>query len=132
MIPYFNAPIYLENKQKIGKLEEILGPINEVFFTVKLDPGMNASSFQEDAKFFIDPMKLLPQSRFLPPPPGSKPPSRGGRGGFAGRGAPRGRGGPSFGGGRGQFPFHTLLTYLFVTMHNVTVRSTISISVLIF
>lgn len=28
-IPYFNAPIYLENKIQIGKVEEILGPINE-------------------------------------------------------------------------------------------------------
>lgn len=29
-IPYFNAPIYLENKTQIGKVDEILGPINEV------------------------------------------------------------------------------------------------------
>lgn len=29
-IPYFNAPIYLENKTQIGKVEEILGPINSV------------------------------------------------------------------------------------------------------
>jgi len=29
-IPYFNAPIYLQNKEQIGKVEEILGPITEV------------------------------------------------------------------------------------------------------
>lgn len=29
-IPYFNAPIYLENKTQIGRLDEILGPINQV------------------------------------------------------------------------------------------------------
>jgi hypothetical protein len=29
-IPYFNAPIYLENKSQVGKVEEILGPINSV------------------------------------------------------------------------------------------------------
>lgn len=28
-IPYFNAPIYLENKTQIGKVEEIFGPIND-------------------------------------------------------------------------------------------------------
>ena len=28
-IPYFNAPIYLENKTQIGKVEEILGPIHK-------------------------------------------------------------------------------------------------------
>ena len=29
MVPYFNAPIYLENKQQIGKVDEIFGPITE-------------------------------------------------------------------------------------------------------
>jgi Gar1/Naf1 RNA binding region len=28
-IPYFNAPIYLQNMTKIGKVDEIFGPINE-------------------------------------------------------------------------------------------------------
>ena len=26
----FNAPVFLENKQKIGAIDEIFGPINEV------------------------------------------------------------------------------------------------------
>jgi H/ACA ribonucleoprotein complex subunit 1 len=29
-IPYFNAGIFLENKTQIGKVEEILGSINNV------------------------------------------------------------------------------------------------------
>jgi hypothetical protein len=29
-VPYFNAPIFLENKTQIGKVEEILGAINNV------------------------------------------------------------------------------------------------------
>ena len=28
-VPYFNAPIYLENKQMIGKVDEIFGPIKD-------------------------------------------------------------------------------------------------------
>lgn len=32
-MPYFNAPIYLENKTQIGKVEEILGAINNVVRT---------------------------------------------------------------------------------------------------
>jgi H/ACA ribonucleoprotein complex subunit 1 len=28
-VAYFNAPIYLQNKTQIGKVEEIFGPINE-------------------------------------------------------------------------------------------------------
>ena len=29
-VPYFNAFTYLENKTKIGKVDEILGPTTEV------------------------------------------------------------------------------------------------------
>lgn len=29
-VPYFNAPIYLENKTQIGRVDEILGPINQM------------------------------------------------------------------------------------------------------
>jgi H/ACA ribonucleoprotein complex subunit 1 len=115
-IPYFNAPIYLENKTQVGKVDEILGPLNEVFFTIKPSDGVQADSFKEGDKFYIAADKLLPLDRFLPKPKqvGSKPPKkkgpkgasaggRGGRGGFSrggGRGGSRGgRGGFSRGGG---------------------------------
>ena len=52
-IPYFNAPIYLENKTQVGKVDEILGPLNEVFFTVKCSDGVKAESFSEGDKFYI-------------------------------------------------------------------------------
>ncbi|BCS24594.1 H/ACA ribonucleoprotein complex subunit GAR1/NAF1 [Aspergillus puulaauensis] len=123
-IPYFNAPIYLENKTPIGKIDEVLGPINQVYFTIKPQEGIVATSFKPGDKVFIGGDKLLPIEKFLPkpkPPPGSKPKKAvgargGGRGGFGGRGggrgfgggfgaprgrggAPRGRGGPRGGGG---------------------------------
>ncbi|KAF8243985.1 Gar1-domain-containing protein [Wilcoxina mikolae CBS 423.85] len=133
-IPYFNAPIYLENKSVVGKVDEILGPMNQVFFTVKPQDGILATSFKEGDKFYIGPDKLLPLERFLPKPkapPGAKvakrggaargrgaprggrggftPRGRGGSGGFSrGGGAPRGRGGSRGGftprGGRGGAP----------------------------
>ncbi|KAL1918746.1 uncharacterized protein VTP21DRAFT_2768 [Calcarisporiella thermophila] len=117
-IPYFNAPIYLENKTQIGKVDEILGPINEVYFTVKLQEGIVASSFKSNDKVYIGSDKLLPLDRFLPKPKtagakvgkptgmqGMKPRggrggARGGRGGFS-RGGGGGRGGFSRGGSRG-------------------------------
>lgn len=119
-IPYFNAPVYLENKTQIGKVDEILGPINEVFFTVKVQEGVVASSFKANDKVFIGTDKLLPLDRFLPKPKAAKVKkassaggARGGaRGGFGGRGGARGgsrggfggRGGaPSRGGSRGGF-----------------------------
>lgn len=46
MIPYFNAAIYLDKDNKIGKIDEVFGTINAVMFTIKCDPGINASSFQ--------------------------------------------------------------------------------------
>ncbi|KAJ1732151.1 H/ACA snoRNP pseudouridylase subunit [Coemansia biformis] len=101
-VPYFNAPIFLENKAQIGKVDEILGPINEVHFTVKLQDGVVATSFKPSDKVFIAPDKLLPLDRFLP-----KPKSVGGvkkRGAAAGgRGGARGGGRGGFGGGRGGF-----------------------------
>ncbi|POW07597.1 hypothetical protein PSTT_08167 [Puccinia striiformis] len=85
-VPYFNAPIYLANKTTIGKVDEILGPINEVYFTIKMSEGMVASSFNSGDKVFIA----------VPKRGGG---GRGGRG--AGRGAPRGGRGAPRGGGRG-------------------------------
>eukprot|EP00510_Aplanochytrium_minuta_P002826 CAMPEP_0184022362 /NCGR_PEP_ID=MMETSP0954-20121128/10562_1 /TAXON_ID=627963 /ORGANISM="Aplanochytrium sp, Strain PBS07" /LENGTH=213 /DNA_ID=CAMNT_0026304725 /DNA_START=121 /DNA_END=763 /DNA_ORIENTATION=- len=51
-VPYFNAGVYLENKQKIGKVEEVFGPINAVMFTVKPDQGVVATSFKENDKVY--------------------------------------------------------------------------------
>ena len=114
-IPYFNAPIYLENKTPIGKVDEILGPLNQVYFTIKPQEGIQATSFKSGDKFYIGGDKLLPLERFLPkpkPPPGApkvkKPKGvgapRGGRGApRGGRGAPRGRGFPSSRGGSRGF-----------------------------
>ncbi|KAI9879232.1 MAG: H/ACA snoRNP pseudouridylase subunit [Pleopsidium flavum] len=59
-IPYFNAPIYLENKTAIGKVDEILGPINQVYFTIKPQEGIVATSFKSGDKFYIGGDKLLP------------------------------------------------------------------------
>ncbi|XP_047322530.1 H/ACA ribonucleoprotein complex subunit 1-like protein 2 [Impatiens glandulifera] len=119
-IPYFNAPIYLQNMTQIGKVDEIFGPINESLFSIKMNEGIVATSYAAGDKFYIDPAKLLPLARFLPQPKGSVQFSRGGgrggggrgggrggrggAGGFRGRGAPRGGGrGGGFRGGGGGF-----------------------------
>ncbi|KAJ8570334.1 hypothetical protein K7X08_037306 [Anisodus acutangulus] len=123
-IPYFNAPIYLQNKTQIGKVDEIFGPINESLFSIKMMEGIIATSYADGDKFYIDPAKLLPLARFLPQPKGSQASRGGGRGGFrggrgggggfrggrgggggfrGGRGPPRGGRGGGFRGGRGRF-----------------------------
>ncbi len=99
MVPYFNAFIYLENKTKIGKLDEIFGPSNLLHFTVKPDDGVVATSFKAKDKVYVAPDKLLPMSRFT----GDQKSGGGGRGGARGRGGDRGgRGGRGGGGDRGR------------------------------
>ena len=61
-------PLSLQNKSQIGKVDEILGPINQVYFTIKMDPGMQATSFKPEDKVYIAGDKLLPIERFLPKP----------------------------------------------------------------
>ncbi|KAJ0078505.1 hypothetical protein Patl1_22939 [Pistacia atlantica] len=87
-IPFFNAPIYLQNKTQIGKVDEIFGPINESvstfvlmfnYFSIKMMEGIIATSYNPGDKFFIDPGKLLPLARFLSQPKGQ--PQAAGRGG---------------------------------------------------
>jgi len=49
-VPYFNAPIYLENISQVGKVDEILGAITDVMFTVKMEDNMSADSFKKGDK----------------------------------------------------------------------------------
>ncbi|KAK9297023.1 hypothetical protein QLX08_009122 [Tetragonisca angustula] len=100
-VPFFNAPIYTENKQQIGKIDEIFGNIRDYYVSIKLSENIKASSFQKDTQLFIDPNKLLPLQRFLPKPPGSVQKRGGGGGRGMKRLAGRGGGRPSFGRGGG-------------------------------
>lgn len=97
-VPYFNAPIFLENKSQIGKIDEIFGTLRDYSVSVKLSDNMNASSFVPKQKLFIDPAKLLPLQRFLPQPPKVK---IGKKKGDKSGGGDSSRGGFGRGGGRG-------------------------------
>jgi H/ACA ribonucleoprotein complex subunit 1 len=114
-VPFFNACVFLENKQLVGRVDEILGPVNQMFFSVKPEQGVVATSFKSGDSVFVADDKLLPLERFLPKPKAigsggsvKKPAAqRGGRGGFRGgargsfRGGSRGGRGGSFHGGAG-------------------------------
>mmetsp|Transcript_46788 Transcript_46788/g.85646 ORF Transcript_46788/g.85646 Transcript_46788/m.85646 type:complete len:176 (-) Transcript_46788:39-566(-) len=91
-IPHFNARIFLEDKKEVGRVEEVFGPINSVYFSVQLPEGVQAESFKPGKKFFIDSMKLLPMSRFLPQPPISKAGKGGKKGGKGKGGKDKGKG----------------------------------------
>lgn len=103
--PKFNRGVYLENKSKVGSVDEILGPLNAFYFSVKPAEGVNPASFKEGQVFYMSPEDLLSTDRFTRPqtarPKG--PPRTGGAGGRGGFGGDRGRGG--FGGDRGRGGF---------------------------
>lgn len=105
-IPYFNAHIFLENKEAIGKVDEVFGGIRDVMISVALNEHFTPSSFKPGTKMFIDPMKLLPLKKFIPDPPKlqlepkkKKPKGEGGGFGGRGRGSRGGRGGRGGSGG---------------------------------
>lgn len=118
--PKFNRGVYLENKAKIGSVDEILGPLNAFYFSVKPVEGVNAKNFEEGQVFYMNPEDLLSTDRFTKPqaprPKGPRGPPgqgkfgggpQGQRGGFSQRGGFNQRGGPPRGNfnnrGRGSF-----------------------------
>lgn len=49
-VPFFNAPIYLENKEQIGKIDEIFGNLRDYFVSIRLGENMKASGFKKNQK----------------------------------------------------------------------------------
>jgi rRNA processing protein Gar1 len=49
-VPYFNAPIYFEDKTQIGKVDEIFGTVRNYFISVTLGEGITAHSFKTKQK----------------------------------------------------------------------------------
>ncbi|KAA6393499.1 MAG: putative H/ACA ribonucleoprotein complex subunit 1 [Streblomastix strix] len=106
-VPFTNGFIFNSSKAQIGKVDEVLGPLNEIYFSVKTDTGVDAASFKVGDKFFMDSYKMKDKEQFLQKPTASR--GRGGRGGsrgsFSSRGGNRGsfgRGGNSRGSFRGS------------------------------
>ena len=62
----FHEPANLHLWQtSIGKVDEILGPINQVYFTIKPQEGIQATSFKSGDKFYIGGDKLLPLEKYV-------------------------------------------------------------------
>lgn len=52
-VPFFNAPIYLENKEQIGKIDEIFGNLRDYSVSIRLGENMKANSFKANQKVFL-------------------------------------------------------------------------------
>merc|ERR1712087_714006 len=92
-VPHFNARIFLENKEEVGKVDEIFGPINAFYFSMKAGEGISVDSFKKGKKVYIDNLKLLPMARFLPQPGIAKSgKGKDGKGKGKGKGKDKGKG----------------------------------------
>jgi H/ACA ribonucleoprotein complex subunit 1 len=106
-LPFPSAIIYLGENQKVGRVDEVLGPLDDVYLSIKLDNGILPSSIKPGQKIFTTGDKIMLASRVTEPkksggPRGASKP-RGGPAQFGNRGGDRGgRGGARGGfGGRG-------------------------------
>lgn len=61
-IPYPNSPVLL-NKKQIGKIDEIFGPIDDVYASIKVE---SSEKIGENCKFEAFKDKFILKSRFLP------------------------------------------------------------------
>ena len=88
--------MYQENKNKIGKIDDVFGQPATYGFVVQLEEGVTADSFKKGHKIYGDPRNMLWLSKFKEPTRGAPPlkplnmqgkvPQRGGRGGRGGFG----------------------------------------------
>lgn len=105
-LPFPSAMIYLGENQKVGRVDEVLGPLDDVYISIKLDNGVLPSSLAPGTKIFTTGDKIMPSSRVTDPktksgPRGAAKPQAG-RASFGGSGGRGGRGGAGAG-GRGGF-----------------------------
>jgi H/ACA ribonucleoprotein complex subunit 1 len=98
--PKFNRGVFLENKAKVGTVDEILGPLNGFYFSVKPAQGVDPKSFKSGQVLYMNPEDLLSTDRFTKPQ-APRPKGAPGQGGF--RGGPQQRGGFNNRGGSGGF-----------------------------
>ena len=104
-VPLLMRSIYLQNKNKIGKVDDVFGTMGKPGLAIKPDEGIKAESFKAGDKLYADPQQTRQTSFFQPRPAGAKVArptgmqGRGGANGFKPRGGDRG----GFRGGRGGF-----------------------------
>lgn len=64
-IPYPNSPVLYNNKI-IGKIDEVLGSLNDVYASVILDKNVNTKNFNKNSIFQAYKDKFMFKNRFLP------------------------------------------------------------------
>ena len=71
-VPLLMRSIYLENKNKIGKVDDVFGPMGKPGLAIKPDEGIKAESFKAGDKLYADPQQTRDTKFFMPKPAVSK------------------------------------------------------------
>lgn len=66
LIPLCNSNAYTKDKTLLGKLKEVLGPVNKVYFSVEKDANFRGAIGNETV-VYLNTKRILPLERFLPP-----------------------------------------------------------------
>lgn len=64
-VPFFNAPIYLENKEQIGKIDEIFGTLRDYYVSIRLGDNMKAGSFKKNQKVSVNISNILKKGAWV-------------------------------------------------------------------
>ena len=75
-VPLLMRSIYLQNKNKIGKVDDVFGQMSKPGLAIKPDEDVKAESFKAGDKLYADPQQTRPTHFFAPRPPiakGAKP-----------------------------------------------------------
>lgn len=64
-VPYPNSPVIF-NKDPVGKVDEVFGPVDDVYVSVKLDAKHKIENFKLQSTFQGYKEKFMPKHRFLP------------------------------------------------------------------
>ena len=54
-VPLLMRSIYLLNKNKVGKVDDVFGPMSKPGLAIKPDDGVKAESFKAGDKLYADP-----------------------------------------------------------------------------
>lgn len=64
-IPYPNSPVLFSKKQ-VGRVDDVFGPVDDVYVSVKLDASQQVANFAANANFEAFKEKFIPKAKFLP------------------------------------------------------------------
>ena len=71
-VPLLMRSIYLQNKNLVGKVDDVFGPMSKPGLAIKPTEGVKAESFKAGDALYADPQQCRDTKFFQPRPPAPK------------------------------------------------------------